>query len=690
MKIRHFFSENNIPFLVKKMGEETDPDKLLALENVLLVRILAPIFLMGTLISLVLGNFWDKPTHVVIRMSLTLLSVGIGMIYGSYIKMNEVYKRHGLSVMLLIVCVMAYWNYYQNLGSLFWLFVLVLILPVTLSSSKITFYYLFTFGIVAVAYSFFSHVVVRQTYDQIHYSTVMFVFFFLTFTILIINRFYQYIIKYKMTQYSKIVGQQEELSGLYEEIVASEEELREQNEKLHEYNQEIRENEKRLEYLANQDVLTGLANRKRLLEELDRLIEENDHGRGFFALVFIDLDNFKKINDTLGHHVGDELLVSLGKRLSNNLQKRNLLCRLGGDEFALVVPKFSSEESLYGYLRELLDLMNMPFKILQYELSISASLGICLYPTDGETADELLRASDTAMYKVKASGKNDLQFFREFMKEEIIERINMEYQLIKALKKGELFLEYQPLVYLESEDIKGFEALIRWQSPEFGLISPSVFIPMAEELGIIYDIGLWVFSEVCRMSKAFYEHCGRRVILSVNVSALQLGNPNFLEDIGGILDETDVDPRWIEIEVTESVFIDDIMKAKEILMTLRKIGFRIAIDDFGTGYSSLSYLMELPVDTLKLDKSFIDKMLIENSRGNVVDSIIAMAHNLNMNVVAEGVEAFEQVAYLQKQQCDIIQGYYFSKPLPSNKLCHYKPKGKRQLVENIDPVFEIS
>ncbi|MHB8129895.1 MAG: putative bifunctional diguanylate cyclase/phosphodiesterase [Mobilitalea sp.] len=466
----------------------------------------------------------------------------------------------------------------------------------------------------------------------------------------------------------EVTEQKEELSGLYEEITATEEEIRQQNIRLTEYNAIMEENSEKLNYLAFIDVLTELPNRKMIINRLDFLVLHSINKQENFAVVFIDLDNFKRINDSKGHHVGDLLLQSVALRLQAMIHKEDMLGRLGGDEFALIIQRKLKESEIFEYVVNLKSNLLESFIIENTEFFISASFGISIYPQDGIDSAELLKCADTAMYKAKDSGKDGIQFFNKEMKDEILKKIEFENKLLLSLQNEEIFLVFQPQYSTDSKQSRGFEALARWRSPELGLVSPIDFIPLAEEIGFIIPLGEWILRAACKMIKFIQEEYQINVIISVNISSVQIMDPSFVQMVRNVLEETQSSGNCLELEVTESVFISSMDYVVGVFNELKKIGVKISLDDFGTGYSSFSYLQKLPIDILKIDKSFIDSIDNTNSSNQMVGSIISLVHKMKILVVAEGVENEQQLDYLKEHNCDYIQGYLWGKPLGEKDL----------------------
>jgi diguanylate cyclase (GGDEF)-like protein len=469
-------------------------------------------------------------------------------------------------------------------------------------------------------------------------------------------------------KFIEINMQKEELITLYEELAATEDELCQQNKQLLEYNKSMKENEEKLNHLAYFDVLTELPNRKMIIDRLDFLISLSIKQEMKFAMAFIDLDNFKRVNDSLGHQAGDLLLQEVAKRLKIVIHPDDMLGRLGGDEFALIIQRELKEEEILVYIENLRHILLDKFYISNTELIISASFGISIYPQDGENSIDLLKCSDTAMYKAKDDGKNGIQFFNKEMKDNIFKRIEFEKRLLSTIQNNELFIVFQPQYSSDCKKLRGFEALVRWQSPELGLVSPAQFIPVSEETKFIIPMGKWILKTVCEKFKELFNKYNFTSIISVNISAVQIMEPSFNDTVKDILEETGFDAKYLEFEITESVFISSMDYVIGVLNQLKKLGIRIALDDFGTGYSSLSYLQMLPIDTLKIDKIFIDRIISPEIGKQIVGPIISLVHQMDISVVAEGVENYTQLNYLKSQFCDCIQGYLWGKPLGEDDL----------------------
>ncbi|MEC5208367.1 diguanylate cyclase (GGDEF)-like protein/PAS domain S-box-containing protein [Vogesella perlucida] len=429
--------------------------------------------------------------------------------------------------------------------------------------------------------------------------------------------------------------------------------------------------EDRLQFLASHDPLTRLPNRSALIEAIDNTIIESSHEVPQLAVMFIDLDRFKLINDSFGHQAGDEVLHEIAARLTQSAQRFGLVARLGGDEFTLLVRDFDSHETLGRMAEEVLAALARPMRVEQHEVFVSGSIGISVYPNDGIDANTLLKNADAAMYRAKEAGKNTYQFFDAEMNIQTFERLLMESGLRQALERGEFELHYQPQVSCDGVTLEGVEALIRWRHPQLGLIAPVRFIPLAEETGLIKPIGAWVLREACHQMVA-WDVAGLVVPrLAVNLSARQFEQQTLLTEVNDVLAATGLQPARLELEITESMLMQNPQEAVLLLGELKALGVKLSIDDFGTGYSSLSTLKRFPLDYLKVDRSFIEGLPADEDSAAITEAIIAMARKLHFTVIAEGVETAAQGAFLRHAGCAILQGYFFSKPLPADQLAQW-------------------
>lgn len=439
--------------------------------------------------------------------------------------------------------------------------------------------------------------------------------------------------------------------------------------------------EAELEFQANQDTLTGLANRNLLRDRLQQALAYAARYGHPVWVIYVDLDRFKFINDTLGLSAGDTLLKQVAVRLHSCLRETDTVARLAADEFVLVLPERTNENQAIHIIQRIMEAVAKPFTIESHEFFITCSVGMAVYPTDGEDADTLLKHADLAMYRAKETGRNNSQFFTPAMNERALERLRLEGDLRMALEHRQFELHYQPQVDLHNGRIVGMEALIRWQHPLFGMVPPGKFIGLAEETGLIVPIGAWVIRTACKQLKSWQAAGYGDLRVAVNLSARQFAQQDLVESIAAVLKECELTADSLEIELTESLVMTDIERAIRILRDLAALGVQVSIDDFGTGYSSLSYLKRLPLDVMKIDQSFVRDISVDPDDAAIVSTIISLAHSLRLHVIAEGVETAEQLQYLRQHNCDAIQGYYFSRPVPADQFEKLLQEGKSLTVE---------
>jgi diguanylate cyclase (GGDEF)-like protein len=442
--------------------------------------------------------------------------------------------------------------------------------------------------------------------------------------------------------------------------------IRRHNAQLEEANDQLEEVNAQLQHVATHDALSGLPNRLLLADRLSQAIAQAERHQNRFAVFVVDLDRFKSINDSLGHLAGDAMLKEVARRLAVALRKGDTLARLGGDEFVLILNEISSAEDVEQVASKLLVDIARPLKLSDLELHTSASIGISLFPDNGSDAETLLRHADAAMYHGKKNGRNVHQFFAPAMSAFARERLELENGLRRALTHNEFVLHYQPKVDVRSGGVDSAEALIRWRHPTRGLTAPMDFIPLAEESGLILPIGEWALREACRQAYAWQAAGLRPLRVAVNLSAQQFRQKRLVETVQSALTDARLEPRYLELELTESAVMHDAEQSIETLRQLSDLGVRISVDDFGTGYSSLSYLRRLPLDRLKIDRAFIREVATSRDDAAIVRAIVSLAHHLHLKVIAEGVETPDQLAFLLELGCDQYQGYHFSAPVPNN------------------------
>ena len=421
----------------------------------------------------------------------------------------------------------------------------------------------------------------------------------------------------------------------------------------------------KMAYLAQHDFLTDLPNRVLLNDRIPQAVTLARRHGSKLAILFLDLDNFKHINDSLGHAIGDEVLQSVARRLSAAVRNSDTVSRQGGDEFVILLAECRSDKDAAIAAEKILAVIGLPHATSAGELHVAASIGIGVYPADGLDAPSLMRSADTAMYHAKEKGRNNYQFFSQEMNARAVNRQLIEAHLRRAMEKHECFLHFQPIIDLTSGAITGAEALLRWNHAEWGMVPPGRFIPIAEDCGLIVPIGRWVLRNACEHATRWAVAGFGPLVVAVNVSAVEFRHRDFVDSVHAIIADTGVDPRCLQLEITETALMEDAEASAAILHKLKAIGIQLAVDDFGTGYSSLSYLKQFPVDILKIDGSFVQDAAAVSGNGIIVSAVIGMGNNLGKRVVAEGVETEGQLAFLREHQCDDVQGFLFSRPLPS-------------------------
>ena len=424
-----------------------------------------------------------------------------------------------------------------------------------------------------------------------------------------------------------------------------------------------------VERLAYYDTVTGLPNRSLFNDRLRVALAHAHRHKYKLAVLFLDIDRFKQINDSLGHTVGDRLLRAVAGRIRTTMRDEDTVARFGGDEFTVLIHIIGKIEDAGKIAQKVLESLSAPITIDDREFVVTSSIGISVYPVDGTDGETLIRNSDTAMYRAKEAGRNAFQFYAAAMNHKALEALEVENGLRRALVNKEFVLYYQPLVEVETGEVFGLEALVRWQHPELGLLRPDRFSPAAEQSGLIIELGRWVLHEAC-MQAATWHRSGHKVVMAVNLSGRQFQDPDLISQISEALEKAGLAPEFLELEITEGYAMQDVQKAIRTLQHLKALGVRIAIDDFGTGYSCLSYLKQFPIDTLKLDGSFV-RDLATPQDAQIALGVIALAHSLKLKVIAEGVETLSQLTFLKENSCDRLQGYLFSRPMPPANFDHF-------------------
>jgi len=507
----------------------------------------------------------------------------------------------------------------------------------------------------------YGHVEVTHMIDNIVEWTVLQLFFFSVLGLLIGLALFKYpakiskVAEQEINNYithldqnlQEVTTQKNEITCLYKEIASTEEQVR---------------------HLAYHDHLTGLPNRLLLSQQLNHAILLSSRMGKMLAIMFLDLNDFKIVNDTMGHDKGDQLLIEVSKRLVNTLRKCDTVARIGGDEFIILIEDVEDVNNMNMVSEKILKSFNEPYILNNQDYFITTSIGIAIYPTDGDNAEEIIKNADIAMYKAKAKGKNQYVRCTPVMKTKVVETMKMVNSLYRALERNELELYYQPQVGCNSNEIVGLEALLRWNHPELGRVSPVEFIPIAEQTGLIIPIGEWVLRTACKQNKAWQDLGLPRIRVGVNLSVKQFQNDNLVKNVEEILMETGLDYQYLELEITESA----VMKEKDLIIKalheFKKLGIHIAIDDFGEEYSSLNYLKQLPVDRIKIPLTFIQGIDVSNTDEAITKAIIVLAKSMGLGVVAEGVETKNQLDFLNQQMCNEIQGFYYYKPMPAHEV----------------------
>ena len=438
--------------------------------------------------------------------------------------------------------------------------------------------------------------------------------------------------------------------------------------------------EEQIQFLAHHDALTGLPNRALLQDRLSQSLARAHRHKDRVAVLFLDFDRFKNINDSLGHSVGDGVLQAVAERLKTCIREGDTVSRIGGDEFVIILPDLREAECVAQVAEKILQLGEEPYSVADHQLRLTISIGIDIYPVDGTDNETLLKNSDAAMYHAKQAGRDTYHFYTQDMNARALDILRMENSLQRALVNKELSLHYQPQVDLASGRIVGAEALLRWNHPKQGQIPPGRFIPIAEERGLIVPIGTWVLEEACTQSQQWVKDGLRPIQMAVNISALQLHHSAFVRNLDRILNATEMPPERLELELTESAVMEDAEQTVSLLQELKEMGMSLAIDDFGTGYSSLSYLKRFPIDRLKIDRSFIKDLTLNSEEEAITRAIIGMGRTLKIKAIAEGVETEKQLQFLKQEGCGEFQGFLFSKPVPAEEFAQLLAAEKTQEV----------
>lgn len=662
MGIKEALNKRSVPNILKKMNNTNSMEEIRQYEDQLIATILSSLCFVAVFFDFFVRISMDFTLYKILITDSVFLISSLLLDYSAFKMKNIKLRKMIISTIFVFVYMNVFYSYYDQMGTILWTGLFVLILMSVIRTEKTVFV---TLGFMTLFLNLNNYI---YSMDKViildkQYHLTQIVLFVVVFIVgLLWNNLLTTRLESSINRYNEVVVAKENITQLFEEVTATEEELRQQNIQLSDYNEEIKKNQERLNYMAYNDNLTGLPNRKNIIERMNFLIDASEE-RIPFAIVFIDLDGFKKINDTMGHHVGDDFLRIVAKRLLSVTNTLDTVGRFGGDEFAVLIQHDCRVDQIYEDVDKMREILSEVYEVDGKSVYSSASCGIALYPTDATEVADLLKAADVAMYKAKFSGKNSIEFFKQNMHEEILYKIELEQELVNAINNEEFYLMYQPQYNLDKHSIIGFEALIRWQSPKRGIVSPIEFIPLLEEMKAIVEVGDWVLVESCKKIVELKEVYDTPLKMSVNVSPVQMENETFIDRVKEVMDSYNILPGELIIEITESIFIGNLDKAIERIQALKAIGVGIALDDFGTGYSSLSYLRKLPIDVLKIDKSFIWDLDKGEKERKIVGTLIDLVHDMDITVIAEGVETKYQKDYLEKEACDHIQGYLISRPL---------------------------
>jgi len=647
MKNEYIF-RRTIPGVIDAINTLEDADNISKYEN-----ILVSIFASNLLYIAAVANFIvryiiysENLTNCLID-SIIFLLLGIMFDVITRVNLKTYLVTFYIAILSFLTFIFIAVNFYYIIGPALWTAGFIQLLLAMIRITRTMLYY--TVAAILIGYFHILYQFLHGLSFQIDtfYYVIQIILFLILFVVAAsvhkIN-----IERYKLInrQLEEVTEKKEEITSLYEEIAASEEEIKQ---------------------LAYHDHLTGLPNLRCFNEQLNHSINMANRTEKIFSIMFLDLDSFKMINDTMGHNIGDKLLKQVAQRLVDTLRKSDVLARIGGDEFIVMLENIKDENEIKTVAEKILGCFTQPFLLNDQEVFVTTSIGIAVYPTDGNDADKLKKNADIAMYKAKQRGKNQYVFCTPGMKTKIIRAMKLTNDLYRALERNEFELYYQPQVNCNTNEIVGLEALIRWNHAELGMVYPGEFIPIAEQNGLIISIGEWVMRTACWQNKAWQEAGYSPIRIGVNLSVQQLQDANIVNQVKDILRETDLDPEYVELEITESIAMTH-KRYVETINALKDLGVKIAIDDFGTQYSSLNYLKRLSVDRIKIAMPFIQGISENSNDEAITKTIITLARSMGIDVIAEGVETINQLEFLSQENCNEIQGFYFFKPMPLNEL----------------------
>jgi diguanylate cyclase (GGDEF)-like protein len=605
--MRHFLKETSQFFnrIYKKLAASNNMEEVKFYELLLLNKLLIMVYVFSSVAGIFLGIAWNMSAYHIAIFSIGMLFLAAVLVFMSRKDISYKVNSHLTGIILLLSLFLVFHVYYRQLNVLNWFILVICVMMVSTVSSKIIGAYIAGFSLLSFILA--STIFYKPSFTvDVAFEVTIFMMMIVVFALyFLINNYVHNILGGKMKRYNELERKNKEIMALYDDLDEKETNIFMQNQK-------IKETEVLVDYLSNKDTLTGLINRRTIQNTVREMIDSGEVSN--FAVIFIDLDNFKRINDTMGHSTGDYLLNKVTDRLKKVMYKQDILGRAGGDEFVILVKQDLTTKKLRIYTGELLNSFIEPFKIKQIMTKLTGSFGVACWPQDGVSGDDILKKAETAMYSAKKSGGSKVVYYETSMEEEMVKNIQLENMLLHSLKHNEMYLEYQPLINISTDEVASFEALLRWECPGHGKISPGKFIPLAEENCYIIELGQWVIMKACERIKYIEETYGMDVNIAVNISPVQFHDKEFVDKVKNSVELSEIKPEQLILEITESVLIYDLEKVFEILDELKDYGFRIAIDDFGTGFSSMEYLMVLPVDIMKIDKTFSDKINEENEK----------------------------------------------------------------------------
>lgn len=641
---RSYNVRRTIPDVLNAIRDAEDVDEVSYYENIMVGMYASLLLLLAAIANYIVSYaVQSQPLGTVLINSFSYLFLSVAFDAATRINLEINKTTLIISALSFITLLFTTIKFYDTIGSMIWTVAFILILLSMIRITKIMLYTVSAAILVSGAYIAVHSFRMTQYQINMEFSITQMVLVPAACVIAVaVHRIYT----------DRYLNAQKHLADAIRE-----------KEKTEALNEEITAGQREINYLAFHDNLTGLPNRMLFSDQISHAISSSKHTGKSFAIMYLDLDDFKMINDTMGHALGDQLLVELSKRLVGALKKNDIASRIGGDEFNILIENLDDAGDVKIMANKILKCFDKPFMLNDRECLITTSIGVVIYPADGDNADVLIKNADVAMYKAKEKGKNQYVLCDAAIKSAAEETLKLSGGLYRALERNELELYYQPRVSCNSDQIVGVEALIRWNHPELGMIYPKKFIPIAEQNGLIIPIGEWVLRTACGQNKAWQAAGYPRIRVSVNISVVQLRNPNIVGKLEEVLQVTGLDPEYLELEITESIA----MKEKEgiigILNAIKKSGVHISIDDFGTEYSSLNYLKQLPADRIKIDMSFVQGIDTGNNDEAIIRAIIVLAKSMGINVVAEGVEAKNQYDFLIREYCDEIQGFYCFRPM---------------------------